>query len=37
MVFGKKVEAQVKALREIYQEVDFIYLEDTKTAVFGHW
>lgn len=30
----KKVEAQVKALREIYQNVDFVYLEDTKTAVF---
>lgn len=30
----KKVEAQVKALRKIYQAVDFIYLEDTKTAIF---
>lgn len=32
----KKVQAQVKALREIYQNVDFIYLEDAKTAVFDN-
>lgn len=30
----KKVEAQVKALRKIYRSVDFVYLKDTKTAVF---
>lgn len=29
----KKVEAQVKALREIYDTVDFIYLQDNNTAV----